>query len=141
MTPKLRVFAKAGTECVYGGGYKTDEMFYEVAEIDFTDSTITVWGCGNKNCGLCDDTYKIEDVEIMQYTGLKDKNGVEIYEGDIIRDIDFIGRYYGDAYEVVYNLDIHHPALMHTISGYETNDEVEVLGNIHENPELLEVAE
>ena len=76
---------------------------------------------------------------IMQYTGLKDKNGVEIYEGDIIRHLD-------RNYSVVYDEATASFILK------EANDEgwclggsgwreVEVIGNIFENPELLEQAE
>ena len=77
-----------------------------------------------------------DDVILMQYTGLKDKNGKEIYEGDIIkRTLDdecgivgfergtfVISDKVGDLYGFLR-------------SWYTT---VEVIGNIHENPELLE---
>ena len=145
MIPRIRVFAKAGVEAVYGGGYDTDQMFYEIRDIDYYDKEVTVWGCHHKDCGMCDDTYKMEDVEVMMSTGLKEKNGIEIYEGDVIKDkydkVWLVQRYVGafvitnkipdsDGQESTYsyfnNLSNHHFYF-------------EVIGNMWENPELLEV--
>lgn len=70
---------------------------------------------------------------VMQYTGLKDKNGKEIYEGDVvkIRKKNWIGmkEVYWD--EVTLRLA---PA---TIRQTKESISIEILGNIYENPELL----
>ena len=70
--------------------------------------------------------------DLMQDTGLKDKNGKEIYEGDVCR-VDYtdgwelgVVEYEKGTYYLIYkSLGMNH-------------DKIEVVGNIYENPELLE---
>ncbi|WP_035052856.1 YopX family protein [Carnobacterium pleistocenium] len=87
--------------------------------------------------------FELEDLELLQYTGLKDANDVEIYEGDIVcftTEIYIDGVYVERNYIEYVNyrnssfcLD---GLLLADIS--DTDDEIEVVGNIYENPELLE---
>ncbi len=72
---------------------------------------------------------------VMQYTGLKDKNGVEIYEGDILQWKDTTSSYPEVLTEKA-TVEIIH-AFRTKPSMLFAGTEYEVIGNIYENPELL----
>lgn len=92
-------------------------------------------GCGQLHAIDCfGQLLEEENYKVMQYTGLKDKNGKEIYEGDILLTKDIEGEKYQTC--VTYENGMF-------LSGEEPlyDDvflfEAEVVGNIYENPELL----
>ena len=77
--------------------------------------------------------------EVMQYTGLKDKNGKEIYEGDIVHFKTLRGKeYIGEvkSYEDAASFFV--VAKEHYMECLDNVYELEVIGNIYENKELLD---
>lgn len=92
----------------------------------------------------------LKKIEVMQYTGLKDRNGIEIYEGDIVKHIKYSTKNIGVVTfgEGEYNPD-HWSVSWHgwfvegvdcTFDEYDAMDHFEVIGNIYQNPELLNPA-
>lgn len=110
--------------------YLFDNKLYEVVLIDFKLNKIYL---------KIDDKYplrtKFDDKKLIQCTGLKDKNGKLIYEGDIVKDLIIPEFFYIVKW---FNSGFY---LESTITGsfLKFDDtQQEVIGNIYENPELLE---
>ena len=122
-------------EFKYRAWLKEEKKMVIVETIEFSEKSIQYLEKNEIIDAYLLRTTFLEDIELMQYTGQKDKNGKEIYEGDIIickygpeitMEVKWIdegfrtlGKYNGDNYV-----------------GYVKNS-AEVIGNIYENPELL----
>ncbi|EAC7514795.1 hypothetical protein F1F76_02910 [Listeria monocytogenes] len=131
---------------------KRKKEMFPVTDLRFNryeKDAVGVSGCGDPYCTMCDDWYNFDDVLLMQYTGLKDKNGKKIFEGDIVAfsEDDFhvfnsqVEYFSEDGYPA---FDIKVPSTYYFDSNVFSEVsmsglyEIEVIGNIHENPELLE---
>lgn len=114
---------------------KTDKEMYLVDEINFNRGEFESIGDGITFLRGAD------KVELMQSTGLHDKNGKEVFVGDIIKCTRgcphevYLEKEYGGTYvggmPAIYLKGIR--------EGYAWTGAEEILGNIYENPELLEV--
>lgn len=133
MIPKFRVWVKIGKRMIFSD---------DILDIDYENKEIVTQQVYFVN-GLPDDRdiycYDFDDIELMQSTGLVDKNGKEIFEGDIVKmskDVYSeptyyeVVRHYGGAYRL--------ESKQHGCELWLRHTDCEVVGNIYENRELLE---
>lgn len=160
MTPKFRAWIK--TE---------KRMFFsdDILNIDYENKEIVTQQIYFKN-GLPDDRdiyfYDFDEIELMQSTGLKDKNGKEIFEGDVLKFNDEWAEYCHEGYvdgsvEGINYAEVERGEACFEFGKTKYSDsslfilmedehlnfkdfiknedfEFEIIGNIYENPELLE---
>lgn len=118
---------------------KEEYRMTDVREITFFDDIVQM-------ISTVTDFYVYEEFELMQSTGLKDKNGKEIFEGDIVKFSDCDD----DVYVTPVVWDKNYSCFGVSFSGgypisfdyleefYTKLKDIEVVGNIYENQELLE---
>nr|DAN61956.1 MAG TPA: YopX protein [Caudoviricetes sp.] len=134
MIPRYRTWIKTEKRMI-----ETDDLL----DIDYENTEIVTQQVYFEN-GLPDDRdiycYDFDDIVLMQSTGLKDKNGKEVFVGDIIKctrgclhevyiEKEYGGTYFGGM-PAVYLKDLG--------EGYAWTEHEEIIGNVYENPELLE---
>jgi uncharacterized phage protein (TIGR01671 family) len=81
------------------------------------------------------DMIKREFMPLMQFTGLKDKNGIEIYEGDILKDHGIVA--WNDVELCWSRIDLNWNDRREWHELDSLTSPMEIIGNIYENPELL----
>ena len=122
---KFRAWVKDGKEIV------------DVEEIDFMNKVINYIYNDYKNNEQEIIGAYFEDIELLEYSGLKDMKGKEIYEGDIIKFLNGIFEVIWCNEKASFMLkNKEYKEFLNFI--YENNNGMEIVGNIYENPELME---
>jgi uncharacterized phage protein (TIGR01671 family) len=112
---------------------KENKKMSKVGAIDWNLACSEIITCNTQYEKLYNGYHEDFDFILMQYTGLKDKNGKEIYEGDVVK-ADYAGSHpFG---EIVYDSGAFKVKIFDS-PFFFYDCKVEVIGNIYENSELI----
>lgn len=123
----------------YRAWMKSLKWMCDVTNISFDSKFVDICQQGDAE-RYTEMSVEFDEIELMQSTGLKDKNGKEVFIGDIVKctrgcshEI-YLEKEYGGTFiggmPAIY--------LKGLLSGYAWTEDEEIIGNIYENPELLE---
>lgn len=128
MTVRFRVWIKTEKRMI-----ETDDLL----DIDYENKEIVTQQVYFEN-GLPDDRdiycYDFDEIELMQSTDMVDKNGKEIFEGDIVKCSGLLGTI--ESFKAMWICSFVKYNNYQKVGFFA--QEIEVVGNIYENPELLE---
>lgn len=121
MIPKFKAFLKDTNQVL-----DVEIIFFELGIVKLTNNEF----------------YQFEDIILMQSTGLHDKHGVEIFEGDIVEIIydsePFTGVVVYDLGETDFKATNNRDDYGNNFQYLTVGESIKVIGDIHKNPELLE---
>lgn len=118
---------------------KSCQRMVDVVEIDFLEEYV-VWIYDDyiNQEQFFKEVSKFEDIILMQYTGLKDKNGIEIYEGDVLfHPLQGRRRVFYPFSETVASYGLRDIDNGFGSTLQDSHAVWEVIGNIYDNPELV----
>lgn len=129
MIPRYRMWNRITSQL-----HLVDGLYFDDKEAEYVDDDNVLRFIGFKN------------IELMQSTGLKDKNGKEIFEGDVVRQVRTQPTTENETITGVVTMLEGAWLIMNDceqLASYlwSETDENEIIGNIYENPELLEEKE
>lgn len=150
MTPKFRAWDNGMEMMVYQGD---DEIYicFDGEKWKLLDYYGTHWETDEYGMNEIEQPWEVENIEIMQWTGLKDSQGVEIYEGDIVKRTYLFDGAFGKTHigEVVYDKESARYVISKPNKFIEPKTEdlgsilsyrstYEVIGNIWEDGDLID---
>ena len=126
MIPKFRMWNRITSQL-----HLVDGLYFDDKEVEYVDDDNVLRFIGFKN------------IELMQSTGLVDKNGKEIFEGDVVRQVRTQPTTENEIIIGVVTMIEGAWLIMNDCEQlasklWSETDENEIIGNIYENPELLE---
>lgn len=132
---KFRVWSKQ-----YNSYVSTSDIYLRLDGEEFVGSAFSML-LGTYSLGNIENAS--DDFVVEQYTGFIDKNGKEVYEGDIVEE--YVTYSNGSTEDIVAPVEWDedegcYAVALERLHSYDSS-ELEVIGNIHENPELLEKEE